>query len=96
MNNDWMWAYYFITKPDREIADLTETVNENPESADAYFRRGLAYFRQKKYYNALEDFKGALRLDPRNRNIDTYVKHVKKLYEAELTLLTAETGVIYL
>jgi serine/threonine-protein kinase len=50
----------------RTVAELTETIRCQPDSADAYVERADAYLEQKEYDKALADFDRAIRLDPGN------------------------------
>lgn len=44
---------------------FSEAIRQNPQSADAYYQRGLARLNRKKAKEALADFNEALKLDPR-------------------------------
>jgi tetratricopeptide (TPR) repeat protein len=48
------------------IEQLTQTIENNPDYADAYFHRGQNYFRLKQYETALADYGKAIELEPRH------------------------------
>lgn len=54
---------------DRAIAAYTETVNLNPQNADAYNRRGLIYKIRKQYDLAIVDFTKTIELAPANSSV---------------------------
>ena len=47
---------------DKAIADLTETIQMNPQLAEAYYNRGLAYSRKGEKTKAEEDSAHARKL----------------------------------
>lgn len=49
---------------DKAIADYTEIIRLDPESAKAYINRGLAYYLNNEYDKAIADYNEAIRLDP--------------------------------
>ncbi|AFZ23529.1 tetratricopeptide repeat protein [Cylindrospermum stagnale PCC 7417] len=52
------------------IADFNQTLRIDPQSVDAYYNRGLAYFKQRNPQAAIKDFNQAIRI---NRNLaDAY------------------------
>lgn len=48
------------------IASLTEVINRNPGSAEAYLTRGNAFARNGRMGEAIADFSQAIKLDPNN------------------------------
>jgi tetratricopeptide (TPR) repeat protein len=77
--------FHFFPKPDNstrgsekirrgdsqgKIADLNRVLDLHPDSADAFYRRGNAYFDTKQYDKAIGDYTSAIRLDP--KLIDAY------------------------
>jgi tetratricopeptide (TPR) repeat protein len=46
--------------------ELDATIASNPNNAEAYFRRGLAYENLGKYHSALQDFNKAVELNPKD------------------------------
>jgi tetratricopeptide (TPR) repeat protein len=51
---------------DLMIANFTETIHANPQSASTYYLRGMARSQRKDYDNAIADFNKALELNPRD------------------------------
>jgi len=49
---------------DQAAAVLTEAIDVTPDHVEAYNNRGLAYFEQKKYTEAQQDFLTAIHLSP--------------------------------
>jgi tetratricopeptide (TPR) repeat protein len=58
---------------DVAIADCTKAIQIDPNSAEAYRWRGIAYREQEKKKNALEDFDEAIRLAP-----DSYLVYASR------------------
>jgi len=48
----------------RAISDYTEAIRINPNFTEAYFWRGVSYFRLQSYNKAIEDFSQAIRINP--------------------------------
>jgi phosphatidylglycerol:prolipoprotein diacylglycerol transferase len=48
---------------DRVIAASTETIEQNPASAEAHFLRGEAWYAKRNYANAVADYERAITLD---------------------------------
>jgi len=46
--------------------DFNQAIRLDPNNADAYYRRGDAYFWKQDYDRAIVDFNQAIRLDPNN------------------------------
>jgi tetratricopeptide (TPR) repeat protein len=51
---------------DKKIAEYTQTLNRNPNDAEAYKNRGNAYVMKEDYTHARADWEKALQLDPNN------------------------------
>jgi len=51
-------------EPDPDLQDLTRAIERSPENADAYLKRGLAYFKTRQFPLAIRDFTSAIELDP--------------------------------
>jgi tetratricopeptide (TPR) repeat protein len=49
---------------DDAIAALSQAINLEPDYAEAYNNRGLAYYEKKEYAQALEDFKQVIIINP--------------------------------
>jgi tetratricopeptide (TPR) repeat protein len=56
---------------DKAIADLDATIRQNPNSAAAYFSRGLAYSGKDDFSHAIADLNRAIQLNP--NNADAYL-----------------------
>ncbi|MEP2772262.1 MAG: tetratricopeptide repeat protein [Fulvivirga sp.] len=58
-------AYHYLSV-DRQkaISLLSDCINQDAEFTDAYFHRGIAYFKEGKYDSALHDFKTVERQNP--------------------------------
>lgn len=54
------------------ILDYGKAIALNPEDADTYSNRGLAYYKLKEYLKAIEDYDKSIMLD--SKNADFYVK----------------------
>ena len=52
------------TGVDQDIAKYTEAIRLDPNNADAYTVRGVAYIQKKDYDRAIADCTEALRLNP--------------------------------
>ena len=48
----------------KEIEDYTEAIRLNPDDAEAYYNRGLAYYEQGNLDKAIADYDEAIRLNP--------------------------------
>jgi tetratricopeptide (TPR) repeat protein len=53
------------SNPQQLIAHLTRLINQYPQEAMAYHVRGLAYYHQAAYPQAIADYEQAIRIDPR-------------------------------
>ena len=55
------------TKPKPQtIENLTKAIELNPKDANAYYKRGTAYYKLKEYDKAIADYNRAIELDPKN------------------------------
>ena len=59
-------AYSFLDQFERAIETYNEAIRLNPQSAEAYYNRGLAFYRlgPSAHEPAREDYQEAVRLDP--------------------------------
>ncbi len=48
---------------DRGIQDFNQAIKLNPDDADAFYNRGLAYAHKRQCDRAIEDFNRASKLD---------------------------------
>ena len=48
------------------IRELDRVIEQNPDDADAYFKRGLAYAQKSRYGDAIKDFDQVIRLNPKD------------------------------
>jgi len=58
------YDYYLDGKFNKAVDLLNKEIQEKPDSAAAYFYRGIMYEKLNKYDTALEDFITAVELDP--------------------------------
>ena len=61
--------WYIISPPftlteERAIEDFDEAIRLNPEDADAYYNRGVAYGDLGQYEREIQDYDEAIRLNP--------------------------------
>src|SRR3990167_1972937 len=63
------YNYYINKEYDKAIEAYTNAVALNPNYANAYYNRELAYGRKGQYDMAIEDFNKAIALDPNNAKI---------------------------
>jgi tetratricopeptide (TPR) repeat protein len=54
-----------VANPDKAIVDYTEAILQEPDLAEYYLKRGLAYECKKDYDIAVADYTDAIRLDPK-------------------------------
>ena len=52
-----------------EMANYDKAIELNPNDAGAYYNRGVAYYKQGKYQQALADYDKALELNPQGATI---------------------------
>lgn len=59
---------YFQPTPEqlmeRKIENYSKAIKDNPQNANAYNSRGIAYSSQKEYQKAIADFSEAIKLKP--------------------------------
>ena len=53
---------------DLAIADYNTALSLNPNDVLGYYNRGLSYFRQERFAEAIQDCEQAVRLDPTYSN----------------------------
>ena len=58
-------AFLCTDQSDKTIADCTDAIRLNPQSAEAYVVRGTAWFVKQQYEKAVTDSTAAIRLDPK-------------------------------
>jgi tetratricopeptide (TPR) repeat protein len=56
--------YSTISKYDQDIEKYTNIIKQNPNDADAYFRRGMAYSSKGDYERAIQDLTKSIALEP--------------------------------
>ncbi len=75
-------------EPQEKIEFYNQAIKLNPQYAQAYNYRGLAYFEKKFYEIALSDYNKAIILEPNNanpyNNLGNYYATVKKDYDRAL------------
>jgi tetratricopeptide (TPR) repeat protein len=71
------WAALRIKKYEDAIADFTNALIIDPEMADAYYGRGLAWNERGDPQRALQDAKEAVKLRPANREYDDLVYQIE-------------------
>ena len=59
------------SRPTRSIAEITQTIEQNPNDAYAYFWRGEAYMERDEFDRAILDLTQAIQLKP--DYIDAYI-----------------------
>ncbi len=61
-----------IAHNNEEISCNTRLIKQNPEDAEAYFRRAYAYQGLRKYPNAISDYSSAIRINPNSVDAHSY------------------------
>ena len=59
-----MWLTGKNASIDRAIADFTEAIELQPDFADAYYNRGIAYHEKREYDRAIVDYTMTIGLKP--------------------------------
>ena len=76
-------CYIFVKQFDRAISDAERCIKLSPKWPKGYLRLGSAYFRSKKYKEAMKAFRDALELEPTSKtarkNIDMVTVAMNKL-----------------
>lgn len=67
-----MWADGKYTDPGKAIEYLNESIRLKPDFTAAYESRGLYYFSQGQYQDAIKDYNEAIRMEPN----DTFLAHL--------------------
>lgn len=62
------------------IADFTEAIELDPDSASAYLRRGEAYLRTGRPADAIADLTKAIAIDPENATSYTYLGGIQQVH----------------
>jgi tetratricopeptide (TPR) repeat protein len=85
---DWnsrCWAWIVIGDDlDQAIFDCTEAIRQNRNYASAIERRGLAYLRLGRLYDAIADYNAALKLEPSNFR-SLYGRGIARLRSGDVT-----------
>ena len=55
---------FMLKDDDHALADCSKAISLEAGRADAYFYRGLAYARTDRQYNAVDDFRKVLEINP--------------------------------
>jgi tetratricopeptide (TPR) repeat protein len=66
---------------DDAVQSYTDALSLNPNMAEAYFCRGLAYIEMFDYSNAVDDFNAVLRIDPNHVNAREALERVPQFSE---------------
>lgn len=73
---------------DAAIADAEKTHKSSPNDvkakktlAEAYFKRGLALTEARQYAAALGDYRHALKIDPEQRESQTWIAEILRIYD---------------
>ena len=53
-----------VTELQAQVDEYTQTIEANPDDAEAYFNRGVVYYQQERYEQAIADFDKAIELEP--------------------------------
>lgn len=61
-----MWADGKYTDPGKAFEYVNEAIRLRPDFAEAYLTRGLYYFNQEQYQQAIKDYDEAIRLKPKD------------------------------
>ncbi|MDR0551422.1 MAG: tetratricopeptide repeat protein, partial [Spirochaetaceae bacterium] len=79
---DSVWNRHYKTgiacahlTPERAVVELTKAIQLNPNNAEQYYFRGIAYQKTNKFTAALQDFEKAHKLSP---NTDKYSNALEK------------------
>ena len=93
-------CYIFMKEFERAISDAERCIKLSPKWPKGYLRLGSAYFRSKKYDNAMKAFRNALELEPTSnvakKNVEMVEMAMKKLNlnEEDTKTTTATTSVL--
>lgn len=63
---DYFEKAYETEDNDLKIDFYTKSIEANPEFSPAYYNRGIAYYEEKKYHEAIQDFDQALKLEAKS------------------------------
>lgn len=66
INVDWLERY------NEAVLDCGKAINADPNNADYYYCRGLAYYRMKSWPEATEDFNRLIEIDPKYMSGEVY------------------------
>lgn len=75
----------------KALADLTKTIELDPQSAEAYRLRGLIYKIEEDYEPSAADFRSYLKLKPDDAGIQSELKLAEKNFVEELFSQTKKT-----
>jgi tetratricopeptide (TPR) repeat protein len=73
-----VWLWLRIVNIEKNIKSCTGEINENPQDADPYLRRGRLFLKKMEYENALTDLNKAIELSPENPEAYKYRANVYK------------------
>lgn len=67
-------AFYPPEAPDgtKSVPTAMNLVSKNPNSSDAHYALGMAYYKIRKYSKSVEEFENAIQLSPYKVNVEAY------------------------
>ena len=89
-------GYYIISKKgcNKVISYYTKAILLNPNDAEAYYNRGMAYYIYYLYYagikgncKAIADYESALRIDPNHLDTKNALENIKKMNKSLYVLI---------
>ena len=72
------------------VDDFSSAIGINPQSAEAFYNRGVAFEKQRKFQSAIDDYSNSIKLNQKTSKHIT----IEVLHDVRLNSLTLRLGIL--